>query len=158
VVKKGKTENLKSYKKGETGNPNGRPRKFVTTLKEQGYKLSEINDTIRVIYAMTEKELIEVKENPESTVLEKLIASAALKGVQEGETRQFDSFVARAFGKPNQSIDISDSTDPRLVSIKQAIQANAERKSISYEAELKNYLEHYALPDIKEKLVSELEN
>ena len=32
------------FKAGESGNPNGRPRKYVSLLKEQGYKLSEIND------------------------------------------------------------------------------------------------------------------
>ena len=38
-------QNLKPFKKGEVANPNGRPKKYVTLLKESGYKLSEINDT-----------------------------------------------------------------------------------------------------------------
>jgi len=40
-------QNLKPFKKGEVANPNGRPRKYVSLLKEQGYKLAEINDTIQ---------------------------------------------------------------------------------------------------------------
>ncbi len=31
-------QNLRPAKKGEVRNPNGRPRKFVSALKEQGYK------------------------------------------------------------------------------------------------------------------------
>ncbi len=44
-------QNIEPYKmqKGETLNPNGRPRKYVSLLKEQGYKLAEINDTIQAI-------------------------------------------------------------------------------------------------------------
>ena len=41
--------NLKPAQKGEVRNPNGRPRKFVSLLKEQGYKLSEVNDAIQVL-------------------------------------------------------------------------------------------------------------
>ena len=40
------------FKAGESGNPNGRPRKYVSQLRELGYKLSEINDTIQVMMAM----------------------------------------------------------------------------------------------------------
>ena len=38
---------LKVPEKGETANPNGRPKKFTTLMKEQGYKLSEVNDSIQ---------------------------------------------------------------------------------------------------------------
>ncbi len=44
--------NLIPAKKGEIRNPNGRPKKYVTLLREQGYKLSEINDTIQVMLQM----------------------------------------------------------------------------------------------------------
>ncbi len=45
------------FKAGESGNPNGRPRKYVSQLRELGYKLSEINDTIQVMMAMDMEEL-----------------------------------------------------------------------------------------------------
>ena len=50
-------QNLKPFKKGEVANPNGRPRKYVSLLKEQGYKLAEINDTIQAMMSMDLEEL-----------------------------------------------------------------------------------------------------
>ncbi len=44
--------NLIPAQKGEVRNPNGRPKKYVTLLKEQGYKLAEINDTIQAMLSM----------------------------------------------------------------------------------------------------------
>ena len=45
-------EHLIPYKPGQSGNPNSRPRKYVSLLKEQGYKLAEINDTIQAMMSM----------------------------------------------------------------------------------------------------------
>ena len=50
-------DNPKPWVKGQSGNPNGRPRKYVTTLAANGYKRSEINDTIQAMMAMTIEEL-----------------------------------------------------------------------------------------------------
>jgi phage terminase small subunit len=48
--------------------------------------------------------------------------------------------------------------DERLESIKRTVQAKADDKGVSYEEELRNYLENYAAPEFKEKLASELIN
>ncbi len=77
-------QNLKPFKKGEVANPNGRPKKYVTLLREQGYKLSEINDTIQVMLQMGVDELKEVWDNPKATILEKTIANAMRKSLEKG--------------------------------------------------------------------------
>ena len=74
-----KNEHLNQYKPGESGNPNGRPRKIVSLLKDQGYKLSEINDTLMALLSMDMNELKEAFENPKATVLEKAVAGAIRK-------------------------------------------------------------------------------
>ena len=77
-------QNLKPFKKGEVANPNGRPKKYVTLLREQGYKLSEINDTIQVMLQMDLDELKSVWDNPKATVLEKTLANAMRKSLEKG--------------------------------------------------------------------------
>lgn len=108
-------QNLKpAWRKGESGNPNGRPKKYVTQLKESGYKLSEINDTIQVMMAMTMDELKEVWENKNATILEKTIANAMKKSIEKGTLYSMESLLSRVWGSPKQMTELSGSADAPL--------------------------------------------
>jgi hypothetical protein len=93
------------FKPGESGNPNGRPRKYVSLLKEQGYKLSEINDTLMALLSMDLNELKEVFENPKATVLEKAVAGAIRKSIEKGSLYNIETIITRAMGKPKEQQD-----------------------------------------------------
>jgi len=93
------------FKPGESGNPNGRPRKFVSLLKEQGYKLSEINDTLMALLSMDMNELKEAFENPKATVLEKAVAGAIRKSIEKGSLYNIETIITRAMGKPKEQQD-----------------------------------------------------
>lgn len=98
-------EGAKPFKKGQSGNPNGRPRKFVTTLKEIGYKRSEINDTIQAMMAMDKDELTDVFKNPKATILEITIASAMKKSIEKGTLYSMETLLSRVFGMPKQEVE-----------------------------------------------------
>jgi hypothetical protein len=95
------------FKKGKSGNPNGRPRKYVSLLKENGYKLSEINDTIQAMMAMDMDELKEVWENKNATILEKTIANAMRKSLEKGSLYSLETLLSRAFGNPKQMTELT---------------------------------------------------
>jgi hypothetical protein len=93
--------------KGETMNPNGRPRKYVSILKEHGYKLSEINDTIQNMMAMHMHEVEHVFKSDTSTMLERTIAGAMLKSLKNGSLYSLDTLLTRVYGKPKETASIT---------------------------------------------------
>ena len=100
-------ENLTPFKKGTDKRRNlaGRPRKYVSLLKEQGYKLSEVNDTIQAMMAMDEKELNEVDTNPKATILERTIAGAMLKSMDKKSLYSLETLLTRVHGQPKETVD-----------------------------------------------------
>jgi hypothetical protein len=104
--------NLNPFKKGQSGNPNGRPRKYVSTLVDQGYKRSEINDTIQNMMAMTLEEVKAVWDNPTATVLEKTIASAIRKSIEKGTLYSLETLLSRVYGQPKQEVAASITPQP----------------------------------------------
>jgi len=100
-------QNLIPAQKGEVRNPNGRPKKYVTLLKEQGYKLAEINDTIQAMLSMDLEELKDVWQNPKATILEKTIANAMRKSLEKGSLYSIETLLSRVYGKPKETADVN---------------------------------------------------
>tara|TARA_R110000868_G_scaffold136447_1_gene349432 strand:+ start:28564 stop:28932 length:369 start_codon:yes stop_codon:yes gene_type:complete len=101
--------NLIPAKKGEIRNPHGRPRKYVSELRSQGYKVSEVNDAIQVLMSMTLDELKDVYTNSKATVLEKTIAGAIRKSIEKGSLYSIETLLTRVFGKPKEQMDLNAS-------------------------------------------------
>ena len=98
--------NNKPFKKGQSGNPNGRPRKLVTLLKDIGYTKQDIDTTIQNMMAMTIEELAEVFKDSKATVLEKTVANAIKKGIEKGSLYSLETLMNRVYGFPNQKSEI----------------------------------------------------
>jgi hypothetical protein len=98
--------NLIPFQKGQSGNPNGRPKKFITTLKEQGYRQSEINETIQAMLTLSLDELKVIHDDPNATILEKTIANALYKSWRKGSLYSIETLLTRTFGKPKETIDV----------------------------------------------------
>lgn len=105
------TDNLIPFKKGKSGNPNGRPKSYVTLLKDYGYNMTEINMSIRNMLSMNINQLREVFENPDATILEKTVAGAMRKSLEKGSLYSIETLLSRVFGKPKETADIKQDTE-----------------------------------------------
>jgi hypothetical protein len=104
-------DNLIPFKKGQSGNPNGRPKSYVTGLKDAGYNMTEINMSIRNMLSMNIEELRKVYENPDATILEKTIAGAMRKSLEKGSLYSIETLLSRVFGKPKETADVKQDTE-----------------------------------------------
>lgn len=113
-MKLDKNKNLKPFKKGEDSRRHltGRPKKFVTTLRDFGYRISEINDTIQVMMAMNVDELKKVFDDKNATILEKTLANAMHKSMTKGSLYSIETLLSRVYGKPKETAQIA--TDNKI--------------------------------------------
>ena len=109
--------NLKPYKKGQSGNPKGAPRKLISTLKNIGYTKAEAANTINSMLAMTLEELKDVYEKKESTILEKTIANALKKSLEKGSLYSLDTLLNRTHGKPTEMVELQADSKVTMIEI-----------------------------------------
>ena len=82
--KKNKLDNLKPYKKGESGNPNGRPKKLVTqildSLKEEGELVTKqmVQQTYQVLMSLTQEQLTNIAKDVNQPMINRIVSKEML--------------------------------------------------------------------------------
>jgi hypothetical protein len=85
AFKKGKSGNEKTvFKQGQTGNPNGRPKKLVSSiladLKDKGELVTRhmVTETYQVLMSLNEEQLKEITNDKEQPMINRIVAKEML--------------------------------------------------------------------------------
>lgn len=105
-------EHLNQFKPGESGNPNGRPKKIYTLLKQSGYSKDDIRDAFEEIGWQSLEDIQEVLDDPTKPAILKVIARAFLRGAEKGDFRYVSEIITHAIGKPKEQVDVTSGGDP----------------------------------------------
>ena len=105
-------ENLIPYKKGQSGNPNGRPKKIENVLKdvflsEYNVKLSksQTEEILKNILSKSRSELIELAKNDDLPFWISMIAKKATRDYERGSIHLLELLFDRVYGKPKETLD-----------------------------------------------------
>jgi len=99
-------------KKGQVLNPNGRPKKVETILREvflDEYNVkitkTQTEDIIKSILSKNRSELIELAKNEELPFWISMIAKKATRDYERGSIHLLELLFDRVYGKPKETID-----------------------------------------------------
>lgn len=115
--------NLEGHKfvKGQSGNPNGRPRNRVNALlrrilpkgslkKAEALSLDEVNTIERVVLSLDQAGLQTLVDDAETPAYLKTLAKAVLTDLKGGRMQAADRLRSRQYGDLPQSVDLSVAT------------------------------------------------
>ena len=102
------------WQRGVSGNPNGRPRRFLSVIEKKigvdfNVSLSG-NDKYQILESMLEmslKELSRIEADPDAPAFMAVVARAIREDVTRGTTRTMEALFDRFFGRAKQEIDHS---------------------------------------------------
>ena len=106
------------FKKGQTGNPNGRPKKLVSSviasLKEEGYEevtSEHIKQAYQILIGLDKERITEIKNDKEQSMLFRVVSEAIL---EEKGFEIIEKMLDRAHGKATNKSEVTGAGGEKL--------------------------------------------
>jgi hypothetical protein len=106
--------NLKPYKKGQSGNPNGRPHDPPELKKLKNLTKAELVDVGNMVVKGDFEALKRLAKNPKATVLQRMLAAVAQKVIEKGDMHSLDILLNRMVGRVKEEVALT-SNIPQVV-------------------------------------------
>jgi len=109
IMAKGKKTGGKNFIKGQSGNPNGRPKVPEDLKTIQSLSPSLMSKLINKYMAMNREQIIVKVKDPRTPMIETTIASILVKATQSGDYTRLNFLLDRSIGKVKDEIDVRSS-------------------------------------------------
>jgi hypothetical protein len=104
---KGKKTGGRNFKKGQSGNPAGRPGLPRDLRKISKLTPAIVRAVIAKISMLNKKNILEIIESEETSMIEASIATIYLKAVDQGDYTRMNFLLERSIGKVKEEMDIN---------------------------------------------------
>jgi len=112
-------KNETSFKKGQSGNPNGAPKLSELERDARDAGRWDVAEAYIITRGKTFAELVEIKKNPQNSAIVMLMASNLIKGITTGDWALFDKQLDRVVGKVKQAVQVTGADEgPVEIAIK----------------------------------------
>jgi len=115
ITKEGKETR---FKKGQSGNPNGRPKKLVSaviaSLKEEGYEevtSEHVKQVYQLLIGLDKERITEIKNDKEQSMLFRVVSEAIL---EEKGFEIIEKMLDRAHGKATNKSEVTGAGGEKL--------------------------------------------
>lgn len=96
------------FKKGQSGNPVGRPKKIYTILKEKGYSGDDIKTAFKEIAFYTLDELNSAAHDKTKPIIVRIICQVFYKAYKTSDWNRIREIIEHIIGRPTQEFKGSE--------------------------------------------------
>jgi len=105
----------KSWKKGQSGNPNGRPKLPGDLWRARGLNQLEFERTVNQFLFQDREYLNRILNDPKTTAFELLIGQMITMAIKQGDFQRLNFLMDRILGKAKETIDHNVKSVPHWV-------------------------------------------